>query len=85
MHDVAFGLDPHVSHVALCEQQQPLSGDVVFFEEVGVNLHAQRALPWDGAQRPQISHHPQKNKMPDKFKKRSHTVPSPNICCIQKY
>lgn len=62
MHDVAFGLDPHVSHVDLCEQQQPLPGDVVLFEQVGVNLHAQRALPWKGAQ--QTS---QKKKLPDQF------------------
>lgn len=44
MHDMAFGLDPHVAHVALCEQQQPLSGDVILFEQIGVNLHVAGAL-----------------------------------------
>lgn len=66
MHDVAFGLDPHFSHVALFEQQQPIPGDVVLFEQVGVNLHAQRALPWEGAR--QTSHRAQKKKkLPDQF------------------
>lgn len=46
MHDVTFGLDPHVPHVVFGQQQQPLPGDVVFLEQIGVQLHAaQHKLP----------------------------------------
>lgn len=42
MHDVTFGLDPHVPHVVFRQQQQPLPGDVVFLEKVSVQLHPAR-------------------------------------------
>lgn len=42
VHDVTLGLHPHVPHVVFCQQQKPLSGDVVFLEQIGVQLHAAR-------------------------------------------
>lgn len=42
MHDVTFGFDPHVPHIVFRQQQQPLPGDVVFLEQVGIQLHPAR-------------------------------------------
>lgn len=47
MHYMTFGLDPHIPHISLCQQQQPLSGNVILFKQVGVNLHAAKVFPCD--------------------------------------
>lgn len=39
VHGVAFGLNPHIPHVTISEEQQAFSCDVIIFKEVRVALH----------------------------------------------
>ena len=45
VHNVTFGLDPHVVHVIFREQEQPLSSDVILLKQVSVHLHVTWAFP----------------------------------------
>lgn len=47
VHGVAFGLNPHIPHVTISEEQQAFSCDVIIFKEVRVALHVVCTDPWN--------------------------------------
>lgn len=84
VHGVAFGLNPHIPHVTISEEQQAFSCDVIIFKEVRVALHVVCTDPWNTESAPtnQFFYYHLWTIVDGEG---GGHIPVPKTCCIQKY